>query len=68
MQVLMLRSRGYRGNHCEAGTIIEMDERTARQFIDQGWAAAHAEPEPLPAAIADELAPVKAAPRRKAVR
>lgn len=67
MQVLMLRSRGYRGSHCEAGTVVEMDDRTARQFIEHGWAAPHAEPEPLPAAVADQVAPVKVA-KRKALR
>jgi hypothetical protein len=67
MQVLMCRSRGYRGNHCEAGTVVDMDERTARQFIERGWAVAHAEPEPLPATVADELVPVKVA-KRKALR
>jgi hypothetical protein len=67
MQVLMLRNRGYRGSHCEAGTVVEMDERTARQFIESGWASMYAEPGPLPAAVADEVAPVKVA-KRKALR
>lgn len=68
MKVEILRSRGYRGNHLEAGIVTDMDEPTARTFILKGWAREHAEPEPLTEAQADAVAPVKAAPRRKAVR
>lgn len=68
MKVEMLRSRGYRGNHLEAGIVTDMDDATARTFIASGWAREHVEPEPLAPVEADAAAPLKATPRRKALR
>jgi hypothetical protein len=64
MKVEMLRSRGYRGNHAEAGSVLDMDDTTAREFIHKGYAREHADREPLTAEAADALIPTKVTRRR----
>lgn len=67
MRIEMLKDRGYRGEHCAAGTVIEADAETAQWFIARGWAAPHAETAPLAPAAAEALVPTHVK-RRKALR
>lgn len=67
MKVEMLRPKLYRENHCDVGMVVEMDGRTAAEFIELGWARPYAEPAPLTVEQADELVPTKLT-RRKALR
>lgn len=67
MRIEMIRARGYRGNHLEAGTVNEVDATTGRWFISAGWAREYADAEPLAPAAAAEAAPTNVK-RRKALR
>jgi hypothetical protein len=67
MKVEMLKDRNYRGEHCAAGTMTDMDEPTARWFIERGWAREYAAPAPLTVEQAEALVPTKVQ-RRRAIR
>ena len=67
MRVEMLRARAYRGEHLDAGVIIEMDAGTAREFIVKGWAKEAGEAAPVAPATVEEAAPI-GVKRRKALR
>lgn len=67
MKVEILRSRLYRSEHLEVGTVTDMDDGTARQFIAAGWAREYQEPAPLTTAQAEALIPTQGK-RRRAIR
>jgi hypothetical protein len=67
MRVEILRSKLYRGNHCDVGQVTDMDDRTAAVFVEKGWARPYAEPTPITTAEAEELIPTKLV-RRRALR
>jgi hypothetical protein len=67
MKVEMLKARNYRGQHCDAGLVLDMDQQTAAWFIEKGWACKAVEPAPLTTEQADALIP-KQDKRRRAVR
>ena len=67
MKIEMLKDRNYRGNHCAAGLVLDMDGQTAQWFVEKGWARPYAEPAPLTVEQAEALVPTKVV-RRKALR
>lgn len=67
MKVEILRSRLYRENHLPVGQILDMDDRTATEFIARGWAKESNEPPPLPPEEVDAMIP-KLGKRRNAGR